>query len=133
MWCLTCASSISKVPSCQKASCLICCQLVGNRSEGVQGDLVGLRVGPTSEASATGQSHLRLFSSSLRRAYTLSQSVSFLSFLAAPDIPILFVSPLNSMVLQDLGRRINAAVSDLTRSSNLDEKVHSTLSYFWHG
>lgn len=27
------------------------------------------------------------------------------------------------MVLQDLGRRINAAVSDLTRSSNLDEKV----------
>jgi hypothetical protein len=29
----------------------------------------------------------------------------------------------NSMVLQDLGRRINAAVSDLTRSSNLDEKV----------
>ncbi len=29
----------------------------------------------------------------------------------------------NNMVLQDLGRRINAAVSDLTRSSNLDEKV----------
>lgn len=28
-----------------------------------------------------------------------------------------------NMVLQDLGRRINAAVSDLTRSSNLDEKV----------
>jgi signal recognition particle subunit SRP54 len=27
------------------------------------------------------------------------------------------------MVLHDLGRRINAAVSDLTRSSNLDEKV----------
>jgi hypothetical protein len=27
------------------------------------------------------------------------------------------------MVLQDLGRRINAAVSDLTRSTNLDEKV----------
>lgn len=27
------------------------------------------------------------------------------------------------MVLQDLGRRINAAVSDLTRSSNLDEKA----------
>ena len=27
------------------------------------------------------------------------------------------------MVLQDLGRRINAAVSDLTRSANLDEKV----------
>lgn len=27
------------------------------------------------------------------------------------------------MVLQDLGRRINAAVNDLTRSSNLDEKV----------
>jgi signal recognition particle subunit SRP54 len=27
------------------------------------------------------------------------------------------------MVLQDLGRRINAAVSDLTRTSNLDEKV----------
>ncbi|RKF55686.1 Signal recognition particle 54 kDa protein-like protein [Golovinomyces cichoracearum] len=27
------------------------------------------------------------------------------------------------MVLQDLGRRINAAVSDLTRSSNVDEKV----------
>ena len=29
----------------------------------------------------------------------------------------------HDMVLQDLGRRINAAVSDLTRSSNLDEKV----------
>jgi len=28
------------------------------------------------------------------------------------------------MVLQDLGRRINAAVSDLTRSQNLDEKVY---------
>ena len=27
------------------------------------------------------------------------------------------------MVLQDLGRRINAAVNDLTRSNNLDEKV----------
>lgn len=27
------------------------------------------------------------------------------------------------MVLQDLGRRINAAVNDMTRSSNLDEKV----------
>ena len=27
------------------------------------------------------------------------------------------------MVLQDLGRRINAAVSDLTRSATLDEKV----------
>lgn len=27
------------------------------------------------------------------------------------------------MVLQDLGRRINAAVSDLTRAPNLDEKV----------
>ena len=27
------------------------------------------------------------------------------------------------MVLQDLGRRINAAVSDLTRSPSLDEKV----------
>jgi signal recognition particle subunit SRP54 len=27
------------------------------------------------------------------------------------------------MVLQDLGRRINAAVSDLTRSSNVDEKA----------
>jgi signal recognition particle subunit SRP54 len=27
------------------------------------------------------------------------------------------------MVLQDLGRRINAAVQDLTRSPNLDEKV----------
>jgi hypothetical protein len=29
------------------------------------------------------------------------------------------------MVLQDLGRRINAAVNDLTRSPNLDEKVGS--------
>ena len=29
------------------------------------------------------------------------------------------------MVLQDLGRRINAAVSDLTRSNSLDEKVIS--------
>lgn len=27
------------------------------------------------------------------------------------------------MVLQDLGRRINAAVNDLARSNNLDEKV----------
>jgi signal recognition particle subunit SRP54 len=27
------------------------------------------------------------------------------------------------MVLQDLGRRINAAVTDLTRAPNLDEKV----------
>jgi hypothetical protein len=27
------------------------------------------------------------------------------------------------MVLQDLGRRINAAVNDLTRAPNLDEKV----------
>jgi signal recognition particle subunit SRP54 len=27
------------------------------------------------------------------------------------------------MVLQDLGRRINAAVSDLTRSPNVDEKA----------
>lgn len=27
------------------------------------------------------------------------------------------------MVLQDLGRRINAAVNDMTRSNNLDEKV----------
>jgi len=27
------------------------------------------------------------------------------------------------MVLQDIGRRINAAMSDLTRSPNLDEKV----------
>jgi len=27
------------------------------------------------------------------------------------------------MVLQDIGRRINAAVSDLTRASTLDEKV----------
>lgn len=33
------------------------------------------------------------------------------------------------MVLQDLGRRINAAVSDLTRSQNLDEKVSAVLSY----
>ncbi len=27
------------------------------------------------------------------------------------------------MVLQDLGRRINAAVTNLTRDQNLDEKV----------
>jgi hypothetical protein len=33
----------------------------------------------------------------------------------------------SSMVLQDLGRRINAAVSDLTRSNSLDEKVISPL------
>jgi signal recognition particle subunit SRP54 len=32
------------------------------------------------------------------------------------------------MVLQDLGRRINAAVSDLTRSNNLDEKVSINLN-----
>jgi len=31
------------------------------------------------------------------------------------------------MVLQDLGRRINAAVSDLTRSSTLDEKAFSDM------
>ena len=31
------------------------------------------------------------------------------------------------MVLQNLGRRINAAVSDLTRSPNLDEKVPHTF------
>lgn len=31
------------------------------------------------------------------------------------------------MVLQDLGRRINAAVSDLTRAPNLDEKVRAAL------
>lgn len=29
----------------------------------------------------------------------------------------------DAMVLQDLGRRINTAVSDLTRAPNLDEKV----------
>lgn len=32
------------------------------------------------------------------------------------------------MVLQDLGRRINSAVNDLTRSNNLDEKVRNGLS-----
>jgi signal recognition particle subunit SRP54 len=31
------------------------------------------------------------------------------------------------MVLQDLGRRINAAVSDLTRSTNLDEKQFEAM------
>jgi signal recognition particle subunit SRP54 len=31
------------------------------------------------------------------------------------------------MVLQDLGRRINAAVSDLTRSPNLDEKAFDAM------
>ncbi|KAF2803105.1 signal recognition particle protein [Mytilinidion resinicola] len=31
------------------------------------------------------------------------------------------------MVLQDLGRRINAAVNDLTRSSNLDEKAFDAM------
>src|SRR5262245_12992440 len=30
---------------------------------------------------------------------------------------------LTAMVLQDLGRRINAAVSNLTHNNNLDEKV----------
>lgn len=29
------------------------------------------------------------------------------------------------MVLQDLGRRINAAVTNVTREPNLDEKVRS--------
>ena len=33
------------------------------------------------------------------------------------------------MVLQDLGRRINAAVTDLTRSANLDEKVKPVVFY----
>jgi hypothetical protein len=32
-----------------------------------------------------------------------------------------------AMVLQDLGRRINSAVSDLTRAPNLDEKASSKL------
>lgn len=32
------------------------------------------------------------------------------------------------MVLQDLGRRINAAVTNLTREQNLDEKVRPSLS-----
>lgn len=35
------------------------------------------------------------------------------------------------MVLQDLGRRINSAVNDLTRSNNLDEKV--SVSMRWLG
>ena len=30
------------------------------------------------------------------------------------------------MVLQDLGRRINAAVTNITREQNLDEKVRPT-------
>jgi hypothetical protein len=34
------------------------------------------------------------------------------------------------MVLQDLGRRINAAVSNLTREQNLDEKVGKTHGVF---
>lgn len=34
-----------------------------------------------------------------------------------------FPACLLTMVLQDLGRRINAAVNDLARSNNLDEKV----------
>jgi len=33
------------------------------------------------------------------------------------------------MVLQDLGRRINAAVNDLTRSATLDEKVYHIHAY----
>ena len=37
---------------------------------------------------------------------------------------------LSIMVLQDLGRRINSAVNDLTRSNNLDEKVG--VSPIWH-
>jgi hypothetical protein len=36
------------------------------------------------------------------------------------------------MVLQDLGRRINAAVSDLTRAPNLDEKAGSQRSVMPH-
>lgn len=32
------------------------------------------------------------------------------------------------MVLQDLGRRINTAISDLTRASTLDEKVKHAQS-----
>lgn len=31
------------------------------------------------------------------------------------------------MVLQDLGRRINTAVSDLTRAPNLDEKASEAI------
>ena len=33
------------------------------------------------------------------------------------------------MVLQDLGRRINSAVNDLTRSNNLDEKVSGSMRW----
>jgi hypothetical protein len=40
------------------------------------------------------------------------------------QLPAGFVAPWHlTMVLQDLGRRINAAVSDLTRAPNLDEKA----------
>lgn len=34
------------------------------------------------------------------------------------------------MVLQDLGRRINAAVNNLTREPNVDEQVRFPTSYF---
>jgi hypothetical protein len=40
--------------------------------------------------------------------------------------PVQFLQIL-TMVLQDLGRRINAAVSNLTREQNLDEKVRRPL------
>jgi hypothetical protein len=40
-----------------------------------------------------------------------------------PELPQFPYYSSSTMVLQDLGRRINAAVQDLTRSPNLDEKV----------
>jgi hypothetical protein len=39
------------------------------------------------------------------------------------QLPNTLTHTTSKMVLQDLGRRINAAVTDLTRSPNLDEKV----------
>ena len=45
--------------------------------------------------------------------------------LASRDSLASYCSPGIAMVLQDLGRRINAAVTNLTREQNLDEKVRA--------
>ena len=47
--------------------------------------------------------------------------------LASRDSLASHCSPGIAMVLQDLGRRINAAVTNLTREQNLDEKVRELL------
>ena len=70
---------------------------------------------PASKLQSFGQLYLRS-----------DVATEFLQYIAT-SISVGFSK--NTMVLQDLGRRINAAVSDLTRSGNLDEKVRSMSRY----